>query len=101
MTAGTKGTSALPGLEPALHAVLVARGHVEWRHGRSRCGWQRCWHAVKPLDSDKAERRIDDNEPGACVQRRPQPGAQDPLAFSVTKRQLGVSAGLDVPADPT
>ena len=50
---------------------------------------------VKLLDSDNRDSRDDDSDPLTPASNDdPNPAAQDPLAFSVAKHQLGVSAGL-------
>lgn len=50
---------------------------------------------VKLLNSDKADTRNDDNDPNTPVANDdPNPAAQDPLAWSVAKHQLGMSGGV-------
>lgn len=50
---------------------------------------------VMLLDSDKADTRNDDNDPATPIANDDaNPAAQDPLAFSVAKHQLGISGGV-------
>ncbi|MDF3066226.1 MAG: hypothetical protein K0R38_1827 [Polyangiaceae bacterium] len=50
---------------------------------------------VKLLDSDRADTRNDDNDPNTpTANDDANPAAQDPLAWSVAKHQLGMSGGV-------